>query len=59
MKMEPIECSEMSAFSTQTPGRYPKENAVSNFIAVYHVAERGAPLEVTGETKSGAQRARS
>ena len=28
MKMEPIECSETSAFSTQTPGRYPKENAL-------------------------------
>jgi len=28
MKMEPIKCSETSAFSTQTPGRYPKENAL-------------------------------
>ena len=26
MKMEPIEGSEMSAFKTQTPGKYPKEN---------------------------------
>ena len=26
MKMEPIECSETSAISTQTPGRYSKEN---------------------------------
>ena len=26
MKMEPIECSETSSFSTQTPGRCPKEN---------------------------------
>jgi hypothetical protein len=24
--MEPIECSETSAISTQTPGKYPKEN---------------------------------
>jgi len=28
MKMEPIKCSETSAFSTQTPGRCPKENAL-------------------------------
>ena len=28
MKMEPIGGSETSAFSTQTPGRYPKENAL-------------------------------
>ena len=28
MKMEPIKCSETSAFSTRTPGRYPKENAL-------------------------------
>jgi len=26
MKMEPIEGSETSAFKTQTPGKYPKEN---------------------------------
>ena len=26
MKMEPIESSETSAFRTQTPGKYPKEN---------------------------------
>jgi len=26
--MEPIKCSETSAFSTRTPGRYPKENAL-------------------------------
>ena len=26
MKMEPIESSETSAFKTQTPGKYPKEN---------------------------------
>jgi hypothetical protein len=24
--MEPIECSETSAISTQTPGKHPKEN---------------------------------
>ena len=28
MKMEPTECSETSAFSTQAPGKYPKENAL-------------------------------
>jgi len=28
MKMEPIKCSETSAFSTQTPGRCPKEDAL-------------------------------
>jgi len=26
--MEPTESSETSAFSTRTPGRYPKENAL-------------------------------
>ena len=26
MKMEPIEGSESSAFKTQSPGKYPKEN---------------------------------
>jgi hypothetical protein len=26
LKMEPIECSETSAISTQTPGKHPKEN---------------------------------
>jgi len=30
-----------------------------SMIEVSHVAGRGAPLEMTGETKSGAQRARS
>jgi len=25
MKMEQIECSETSAYNTQTPGKYPKE----------------------------------
>ena len=28
MKMEPTESSETSAFSTQTPGKFPKENAL-------------------------------
>ena len=28
MKMEPIECSQTSAISTQTPGKYPKENTL-------------------------------
>jgi hypothetical protein len=28
MKMEPTESSETSAFSTETPGRYSKENAL-------------------------------
>jgi len=26
MKMEPTECSEMSAYKIQTPGNYPKES---------------------------------
>jgi hypothetical protein len=26
MKMEEIECSEMSAYTIQTPGNYPEEN---------------------------------
>ena len=28
MQMEPIEGSETSAFKTQTPGNYPKENTL-------------------------------
>jgi len=28
MMMEPTESSKTSAFSTRTPGRYPKENAL-------------------------------
>jgi len=35
MKMEPIECSKTLAFNTQTPGRYPKENALHNYCCVY------------------------
>ena len=31
MKMEPIECSETSAFSTQTPGRYTKKKTHCHF----------------------------
>jgi hypothetical protein len=26
LKMEPVECSETSAITTQTPGQHPKEN---------------------------------
>jgi hypothetical protein len=26
LKMEPTQCSETSAFNTQTPGKYPEEN---------------------------------
>ena len=28
MKMEQIECSETSAYISQTPGKYPKENNI-------------------------------
>jgi len=34
MKMEPTESSETSAFSTRTPGRYPKENALQGKFTV-------------------------
>jgi hypothetical protein len=37
LKMEPIQCSETSAISTQTPGKTPKENIFQekkNFLAV-------------------------
>jgi hypothetical protein len=30
LKMEPIQCSETSAVSTQTPGKHPKENIVQH-----------------------------
>ena len=30
--MEPIEGSETSAFKTQTPGKYPKENTLHFFL---------------------------
>jgi hypothetical protein len=26
LKMEPTQCSETSAFNTQTPGKYPEDN---------------------------------
>jgi len=32
LKMEPIEGSETSAFRTQTPGKYPKENVLQEWI---------------------------
>jgi hypothetical protein len=32
--MEPIECSETSAISTQTPGKHPKENILQVFSYV-------------------------
>jgi hypothetical protein len=28
MKMEPIECSETSAYKIQTPGNYPEKNTL-------------------------------
>jgi len=34
VKMEPIEYSETSAISTQTPGRYPKGNTLHTLITV-------------------------
>jgi len=37
MKMEPIGCSETSAFRTQTPGNYPKENILHERICC-HIA---------------------
>jgi hypothetical protein len=27
LKMEPTQCSETSAFNTQTPGKYPEDNS--------------------------------
>jgi hypothetical protein len=36
-----------------------RPNFPPSLIEVSHVAGRGSPLEMTGETKSGAQRARS
>jgi len=44
MKMEPTESSETSAFSTRTPGKYPKENALQN---LFYLAKCLFPLTVT------------
>jgi hypothetical protein len=30
LKMEPTQCSETSAFNTETPGKYPEDNLSSN-----------------------------
>jgi len=34
--MEPIEGSETSAFKPQTPGKYPKENILHEFLVISH-----------------------
>jgi hypothetical protein len=31
LKMEPTQCSETSAFNTQTPGKYPEDNQSINY----------------------------
>jgi hypothetical protein len=35
LKMEPIECSETSAISTQTPGKHPKENILHLILFLF------------------------
>jgi hypothetical protein len=59
MKMEPIKCSETSAFSTQTPGRYPKENALhikhgesfrSNILLLYQRITATNPMMMSVST---------
>ena len=37
MKMEPIEGYETSAFKTQTPGKYPKENILQHSLYFPHI----------------------
>ena len=32
LKMEPTQCSETSAFNTQTPGKYPENNLSSTSV---------------------------
>ena len=46
MKMEPIECSETSAFSIQTPGRYSKGNALLMTIEIEIQTESRQKLAV-------------
>ena len=41
MKMEAIEGSETSAFKTQTPGKYPKENTLLALLCPPHLARTG------------------
>jgi hypothetical protein len=41
MKMEPIEGSETSAISTQTPGKHPKENILQAVICFLLLRFRG------------------
>jgi len=36
MKMEPIKGSETSAFKTQTPGKYPKENILQQICSIMY-----------------------
>jgi hypothetical protein len=38
LKMEPIECSETSAISIQTPGKHPKENILHLLFPCFLVA---------------------
>jgi len=37
LKMEPIQCSETSVFTTQTPGKYPEDNLSSKYLFTYHL----------------------
>jgi hypothetical protein len=37
LKMEPIQCSETSVISTQTPGKHPKENIFQNLNPLFKV----------------------
>ena len=43
MMMEPIEGSETSAFKTQAPGKYPKENILHKMWLINGDTEHGAP----------------
>jgi hypothetical protein len=47
MKMEPIEDSETSAFKTQTPGKYPKENILHFRICYYMICATSAKIKWT------------
>jgi hypothetical protein len=37
LKMEPTQCSETSAFNTQTPGKYPEDNSSFLTLSIYNV----------------------
>jgi hypothetical protein len=49
LKMEPTQCSETSAFNTQTPGKYPEDNqSYKSDFSVLGSAHRDARIVMRG-----------